>query len=150
MISVSTRVKTNKDAAEAVGAGVDDLLMDVATVGANTALEHTPSGGSNTLRASWFEPQRQADGSLIWGYRASYARFVEEGTAPHWIPVAAVRDSLMTWARRVLGDEDAAWAVRQKIAEEGTEGQHFVRKGVDAMRARLSMERFDAHVRRHL
>lgn len=41
-----------------------------------------------------------------------YIRFVEEGAAPHNIPI----DPLKRWAQLVLGDESAAWGIWRKYA----------------------------------
>lgn len=51
----------------------------------------------------------------------NYGIYVEEGTKPHMPPV----DSLRDWARRVLGDEEAAWAVAKSIEASGTQPQKF-------------------------
>ena len=48
----------------------------------------------------------------------------EYGTDPgHWVPVSALRD----WARRVLGDPDAAYPVARSIAKTGLEAQPYLR-----------------------
>lgn len=57
-------------------------------------------------------------GRIFTGTQAPYARYVEEGTRPHWVPIAP----LLGWARRVLGDEGAAYAIQRHIARFGTVG----------------------------
>lgn len=47
----------------------------------------------------------------------------EFGTEPHFPPVSALRD----WARRVLGDESAAYPVARSIAETGLDAQPYLR-----------------------
>jgi hypothetical protein len=47
-----------------------------------------------------------------------YVWYVEEGTRPHWPPIAPLK----IWALRKLGDEGAAYAVQRKIAKRGTKG----------------------------
>lgn len=138
MLGASTTVKTNKDASQAVSDGTRRAMLDASQHGFNVSQQHVPHGADSYLaNQSAVEPTVLDDGSVVWGYNAEYARPVEEGSRPHWIPLRAVRNSLMKWARRVLGDESAAWPVRQKIAEEGTDAQPYVQPGVDAMRARL-------------
>lgn len=55
-----------------------------------------------------------------------YGIYVEFGTRPHWAPIEPLKD----WARRVLGDEDAAYPVQKKIAKKGTPFQPFFRPAV--------------------
>jgi hypothetical protein len=62
-----------------------------------------------------------------------YAHFVEEDTRPHWAPIAPLK----LWARRVLGDESAAYAVQHAIAVRGTRGKHMFRQGEAYIRPRL-------------
>lgn len=52
-----------------------------------------------------------------------YGEYMEYGTSPHYVPI----DPLKGWSRRVLGDESLAYAVRNKIAKEGTEAHPFFR-----------------------
>ena len=52
-----------------------------------------------------------------------YGLFVEYGTKPHYVPISP----LSGWAGRVLGDKNAAFSVRAKIAKYGTPAQPFFR-----------------------
>ncbi len=52
-----------------------------------------------------------------------YSSDVEFGTKPHYVSPFVLKD----WARRKLGDEDAAFAVARKIALFGTDAQPFMR-----------------------
>ena len=52
-----------------------------------------------------------------------YGMDVEFGTNPHVID----EDDLKDWARRELGDEDAAYFVAQSIEKHGTRPQPFIR-----------------------
>jgi HK97 gp10 family phage protein len=65
--------------------------------------------------------QTLVTGLVATGKQAPYARFVESGTKPHWAPIAPLK----AWARRVLGDEQAAYAVQHAIAQRGTKAQPF-------------------------
>lgn len=133
MLQTNVRVTTNRDTAGAVDRGVRDALFDAADHGFDVSQQHVPHGATSGLATSGFEPREAADGSVTWGYAAPYARYVEEGTRPHWAPIAPLK----LWARRVLGDEGAAYAVQRKIAQEGTDPQPFVGRGIDAMVAHL-------------
>lgn len=52
-----------------------------------------------------------------------YGIHCEYGTKPHYVPIAP----LMGWAGRVLGDKNAAFAIRAKISKHGTPAQPFFR-----------------------
>jgi hypothetical protein len=72
-------------------------------------------------------------GTVFTGAQAPYAPYVEEGTAPHWAPIGP----LLLWARRVLGNERAAYAVQRAIARRGTRGRHMFRDAIAAVRPRM-------------
>ena len=133
MVSSTVRVRKNADAAAALESASDTHLLDVAQAGQNAALEtiHDEATDTGQLSKSAFGPERQPDGSVTFGWSAGYAEYVNDGTRPHWPPIGP----LLGWARRVLGDESAAYAVQRKIAQEGTEGVGFIRDAMDAMRA---------------
>lgn len=59
-----------------------------------------------------------------------YGISVEFGTSPHYMSPA----NLKGWARRVLGDSNAAFAVAAKIAKVGTEAQPFFRPAMDQVK----------------
>jgi hypothetical protein len=63
-----------------------------------------------------------------WGaVNNKYAAAMELGADPHFPPV----DMLKPWARRKLGDEDAAWPVAVTISILGTEPHPFLRPAAD-------------------
>lgn len=126
-----------RDTDEAVTRGTQRALLELADAGFEVSQREVPHGATSHLSQSGFPPRVAEDGAVEWGYTADYAEPVEKGAAPHWIPKRAMPE-LRKWARRVLGDEQAAWAVRAKIAQEGTDPQPFVRPGVDAMKAKAS------------
>ncbi len=148
MISVQARVRTNKNAAAAVSAGTRDGLLDAAGHGFRVSQERVAAQSTDTgqLLRSGFPPEVLGDGSILWGYSASYARYVEEGTRPHFPPV----DALRGWARRVLGSAAAAWGVARKIAREGTDPKPFVEPGIVAMKARLQTRGISAFIEERL
>jgi len=65
-------------------------------------------------------------GTVFTGAQAPYAPYVEEGTSPHWAPIGP----LLLWARRVLGNERAAYAVQRAIARRGTRGRYMFREAM--------------------
>lgn len=136
MIQTSTKVTRNINAADAVDDGVKKSLFDAADKGFGVSQDEVPVGATSGLKMSGYEPQEAPDGSIVWGYTAEYTRSVVEGTEPHWIPLDAM-DDLKLWARRVLGNENAAWAVRRKIAARGTPPQDFISPAIAAMKAHL-------------
>lgn len=131
MLSASVRSHQTKDLGDRTVNSVRRGLRDAADAGFSVSFDEAPSGGSTTLKHSAFEPEWSGN-TLKWGFGSDYAEAVEDGSRPHWIPVRAMPD-VEVWARRVLGDEAAAWAVRHKIAEEGTDAQPFVEPGFDVM-----------------
>ena len=62
------------------------------------------------------------------GAYAKHARFVHDGTRPHWAPKAPIE----RWVRKKLGVTkradvaSATWFVRKKIARDGTDGTPFL------------------------
>lgn len=61
------------------------------------------------------------------GPNMQHGIFVHEGTRPHWAPIGPIRN----WVRKklnLIGDEvdAAAYAIQQKIADEGTEPVPFM------------------------
>ncbi len=89
-------------------------------------LDRTPQGVTNTLYGSITASPEVRDefGNekiAVMGTSVTHGIPVEFGTKPHWPPVEA----LFSWAKEKLGDPDAAYAVRAKIAKEGTEGVHM-------------------------
>lgn len=139
MLRTRTQVRTNRNAARGVDRGVKRALFDAADKGFAKSQEDVPVGATAGLKHSGFQPEEAPDGSIQWGYSSEYTLPVIDGSAPHWIPMRAMPD-LRKWARRVLGDESAAWGVRAKIAEEGTEAQDFITPALEVMRAHLQSE----------
>lgn len=67
-----------------------------------------------------------------WFSDVPYAPYVENGSRPHWPPI----DPLKEWARKVLGDEDAGYAIAASIAKNGTKAQPMFRPSADSVRKR--------------
>lgn len=59
-----------------------------------------------------------------------YASAIEYGSRPHAVPY----EPLKKWASRKLGDENAAYAIAQKIKKEGTNPHPFMRPAFDQVK----------------
>ena len=122
------RVTIDVDAFEAeTREEVDALLLEVANSLVNNLKREAPTGATGDLQRSigiW----RQESGRIVLGTRLPYAQFVNEGTRPHTPPF----EPIQVWARRKLGDEDAAGAVWNKIRQEGTDANPFVDRAFEA------------------
>ena len=78
----------------------------------------------STLKASIkLTPETPGSDTYVLSDGVEYGISIEFGTSPHFVPIAP----LLEWSRRKLGDEGAAYAVRAKIAKEGTSAQPFFR-----------------------
>jgi hypothetical protein len=92
--------------------------------------EHTPVGATGQTRGSIVSEIRGTP-VLLTGIVTSPLGHIdplEEGGRPHWAPIGP----LLLWARRVLGDERAAYAVRWAIHLRGTRGAHMFQRGFEA------------------
>ena len=119
-----------------VGLEVSSLVEQIA----DEARQRTPVGVSGILRASiatrvtqGVSGQAFVQGEVFTGRQAPYAVFVEEGTKPHWAPIAPLK----LWARRVLGDEQAAYRVRWAIRRRGTKARHMFRDAFAVVQPRI-------------
>jgi HK97 gp10 family phage protein len=72
-------------------------------------------------------------GRVFVGAQAPYGIFVEEGTRPHFPPVAP----LEAWAKRKFGRPGLGYAVARAIARRGTKGHHMLRNAFEAMRPKV-------------
>jgi len=127
---VQSRQVIYREASMAVRAIVEDV--------ASEARQRTPVN-TGVLRASIATDVTTGTslsaairGTVFTGAQAPYAPYVEEGTAPHWAPIGP----LLLWARRVLGNERAAYAVQRAIARRGTRGRHMFRDAIAAVAPR--------------
>ena len=144
-INVNTQITKDIDAAEGVKTGVKKGMQDAADVGFGVSQDRVPNGADSTLSMSGFPPEWRGD-RLVWGYAAPYAEFVERGTGPHYPPI----EPLKKWARRVLGDEGAAYAVQQKIGKHGTKPQPFIRPGANEQARFAGSLGLDTYISREL
>lgn len=85
--------------------------------------ENTPVGATSAARGGT-RPEVFVRGKKymgVVGNEVSYIEPLEEGSKPHWAPIAP----LEYWSKRILGDESIAYAIQKKIAEYGTLGAHM-------------------------
>lgn len=130
-MAVNIRVKSRRSDIDFKG-GAERIMMDAASRGFVTSQDKLVSNGTSDtgeLLTSGVPPRREADGSIVWGYNAPHAVWIEYGRAPGYVSP----EHLKGWARRKLGDEGAAYPVAKKISKEGFEPQPFVRPGRGAM-----------------
>lgn len=138
------RVTIREEALELSRGGGRQMSKDAMTAGVTAAggfLQRalvivTPSGATGHLRQGVSLEVRDFGDDVqgqvgFQGPGARYAEAVEEGTRPHWPPIAPLR----LWAARVLGDASAAYPIAAKIAKHGTDGQHMVAETEDTHRA---------------
>lgn len=112
--------------------------------GVSIAQEETPEGATGTLRntvesqiVDFAGTSAEFAGDIVWPQ--PYGAFVNFGTSPHTPPIGP----LIAWARKVLGDASAAWAVQKAIAKRGTPSPNHPKpgKGMDIRtRDRLDQE----------
>lgn len=79
------------------------------------------------------------------GSNLDQAAPMEFGTDPFFPPPSELRG----WARRVLGDEDAAYPVARAISESGIEEQPYLRPAFDGI-TRWAVDRIRSAVERAL
>ena len=111
------------------------------------AAEGAPSDRGR-LRADLVEPLVEQVGKTIIrirvGSNTDQARPMEEGTDPgHFPPPSELRG----WARRVLGDESAAYPVARSISEAGLEAREFLQDAFeDASNIEYALDRINEAV----
>jgi hypothetical protein len=119
-----------------VGTALSALIEQIA----DEARQRTPVGATGLLRASIATRLVQGEdaatlvrGEVFTGEQAPYAQAVEEGTAPHFPPIAPLK----LWAARVLGNEQLAWAVAVAISRRGTQGKHMFQDALTAVQDQI-------------
>ena len=113
--------------------GVHEVVEDIAAQAARSAPVNTGILRSAIGSRVSVGTGVQVRGQVYVGSQAPYAQAVEEGARPHWAPIGPLK----AWARRKLGNERLAYAVRWAIARRGTRPRHFLRKAVDQVRPRI-------------
>lgn len=83
-----------------------------------------------------FAVEEDADGTLtLYLTHADYFHYVNENTKPHWAPIAP----LIQWvqdkplATSLPEVKSIAYAVKQKIKDEGTQGHYFLEAALNGL-----------------
>lgn len=103
-----------------------EIVLELANEIVNEMKSEAPVGATGDLRRS-IQIFQRGNGEVLLGTRLGYAEDVVEGTGPHTPPF----EEIQVWARRKLGDEDAAGAVWRSIQEHGTAPNDFVSRAID-------------------
>lgn len=87
------------------------------------AKEHAPSGATDELRQKIdFFPKQYGQTEYKVISQAQHSAAIENGTKPHAVSPNKLKD----WARIKLGDENAAYAVANKIKKFGTDAHPYM------------------------
>lgn len=142
-VEASVNVENERDRGDLTEA-TQEALLRAADAGFERSQELVATDSTDTgfLLRSGQQPTVTSEGVVEWGYTAPHAPYVEFGTPPHWPPI----EPLLGWARRVLGDESAAYAVQRAIAENGTDPQPFFRPGIETMVRQLDSDGISADI----
>lgn len=130
MIGISVDTSDPGDVATAIDDGTQEAIERAARIGFEESQKQVPVASGDLKQSGEFIVTEHA---ATFQYDSDYAEYVEGGTPPHWPPIEPLKE----WAEIVLGDESAAYAVQQHIAEEGTEPQRFLNAGFQAMGSEL-------------
>ena len=101
------------------------LTTSVKSIRKRALLESKGSKDTGKLQRNIRQEVRGLVGSVTAGSKHSI--FIEEGTKPHFPPVAP----LEAWAKRKLGKSGLGFVIARKIAREGTEAQPFMQPAAD-------------------
>ena len=108
----------------------DNLLQEVlyrSMVKMEEIAKYKAPVDTGNLRARiHLNPAHPGANSYVLSDGVEYGIHVEYGTNPHYVPIKPLKE----WSKRVLGDEDIAYAIRHKIAAKGTQAQPFFRPSV--------------------
>lgn len=134
--------QTPRDQSDAFDEFVDSLQTQLRAAGRDIALRIKTTAqdlapqDTGELIESLESRVRMAGAQLqiVVGSDADQAAPMEFGTVPFFPPVSELRG----WARRVLGDEDAAFGVALKISQEGIDEQPYL---VPALRESVTWAR---------
>ena len=105
----------------------DNLLQEVlyrSMVKMEEIAKYKAPVDTGNLRARiHLNPAYPGANSYVLSDGVEYGIHVEYGTNPHYVPIKPLKE----WSKRVLGDENIAYAIRHKIAAKGTQASPFFR-----------------------
>lgn len=108
---------------KAVQEGMKKVLFKAMTKMEALAKERVPVDTGNLKNRIHLTPIEFGAEEYTLSDGVEYGVFVEFGTNPHFVPIATLKG----WAKRVLGNEQLAYAVRWAISKRGTQAQPFFR-----------------------
>lgn len=117
------------DLADEIEDLTQERLTEIASELVNQLKIEAPTGATGDLQRLT-QIWREEPGRIIITM-PEHGRFVQEATAPPSGNKKIPFEPIERWARRKLGDEDAAGPVWQKLMEEGTDANPFVDRAVD-------------------
>jgi hypothetical protein len=130
VIGLEVSSDASDDVGDAVADGTRAAILEAAQAGFAESQAEVPEA-TGALKQSGELVETPQGGR--WTYDSEYAPYVEGGTEPHYPPIEPLKE----WAAIVLGDESAAYGVQEKIAQEGTDPQPFLRPGFQRMATEL-------------
>jgi len=107
----------------ATAEGMKEVLFRAMVKMEEIAKLKAPVDTGNLKNRIHLNPLQKGATEYILSDGVEYGVYVEYGTKPHYVPITP----LIGWAGRVLGDKNAAFAVRAKISKVGTPAQPFFR-----------------------
>lgn len=118
------------DVDEEIKENVDDFILKIANELVNNIKEEAPVY-TGRLRQSFQIQKGREEGIYYVGSNLEYADEVQFGTEPHHVPI----EPLIKWVRRKLNaPESVAYAVQNKIEEEGTEPNQYITRAIDRLK----------------
>jgi hypothetical protein len=133
-LNVSTEESISEDAGQAIRNAQNRRIKEAMDAGFALSQELVPQD-RGTLLESGIKPERDSTGTWRWGYTASHAWPIEEGTKPYQPPI----QPLLEWSERVSGDTGLGWYVAtQKIPTEGIDAQPYAKPGVEKTKQYLN------------
>jgi hypothetical protein len=104
---------------------------DIAQTVTNIAREETPEGATKNLRESIDAIQTNRGVEVRW--TAPYAQAVDQGSSPHWAPIAP----LASWTNVKAFNAFSPYQLQASIAKKGTKANGFVARTLARFQNRL-------------
>ncbi len=122
------KLRKNKIKRE-IDKNIEDFIRDI-TITLRNELKKEAPVYRGELRQGIHVLNISADGSAV-GIKAPYAAAIQNGTKPFYPPI----EPLKKWVRRKLGaEESVAYAVQQKIGEEGIDANPFITRAINNLK----------------
>ena len=122
MIKFSIKIKMDKDAEKNLSEKFKRVLMKSMFKMEELAVGYAPVDTNDLWQHITVFPEILAN-EYVLKSSMPYSEAMEYGSKPFYAPIEPLKD----WARRKLGDEGAAYAVRASIAKKGIRAHPFMR-----------------------